>query len=54
VGLLGPAERRRELEHFSHFETRPLNPNSIDEIQRVVIWTIEVPDIRLDICSGLY
>ena len=34
--------------------TRPLNPNSIDEIRRGVMWTIEVPDIRLDICSSLY
>jgi hypothetical protein len=49
-----PAERKRALKRIRRLQADPPNPNSMDEIQWLVKWTIEVRDIRLDICSSLY
>jgi len=49
-----PAERKQALEYIRHFEADPLNPGLKPEIQWVVKWTMEVPDIRLDLCTSFY
>ena len=53
-----PAERKRALKRILRPEADPPNPdpnpNSIEETQWPVKGTIEVPDIRLDLCSSLY
>ena len=49
-----PAERKQALEYIRHFQADPLNPNLKPEIQWVVKWTIEVPDIRLDLCTSFF
>jgi hypothetical protein len=49
-----PADRRRALKRIRRLEADPPKPNPIDEAQWPVKGTIEVPDIRLDICSSLY
>jgi len=47
-----PAERKQALEFARHFEADPLNPDLNAEIQWVLKWTMEVPDIRLDLCTS--
>jgi hypothetical protein len=49
-----PEERRQALEYIRHFQADPLNPDLKTEIQWVVMWTMEVPDIRLDLCTSFY
>ena len=49
-----PAERKQALEYVRHFEADPLNPDMQAEIQWVLQWTREVPDIRLDLCTSFY
>jgi hypothetical protein len=49
-----PAERRQALEYIRHFQADPLNPNLNAEIQWVLKWTMEIPDIRLDLCTSFY
>jgi hypothetical protein len=49
-----PAERKQALEYIRHFQADPLNPNLTPEIQWVVKWTIEVPDIHLVLCSSFF
>jgi len=49
-----PAERKQALEYIHHFQADPLNPDLKPEIQWVVKWTIEVPDIRLDLCTSFF
>jgi hypothetical protein len=49
-----PAERKQALEYIRHFQADPLNPELNAEIQWVVKWTMDVPDIRLDLCTSLY
>ena len=49
-----PAERKQALEYIHHFQADPLNPDLTPEIQWVVKWTIEVPDIRLDLCTSFF
>jgi hypothetical protein len=48
------AERKQALEYIHHFQADPLNPNLTPEIQWVVKWTMEVPDIRLDLCTSFF
>jgi hypothetical protein len=48
------AERKQALEYIHHFQADPLNPNLTPEIQWVVKWTMEVPDIRLDLCVSFF
>jgi hypothetical protein len=48
------AERNQALEYIHHFQADPLNPNLTAEIQWVVKWTIEVPDIHLDLCTSFF
>lgn len=57
VALRGPstpAERKQALEFIHHFEADPLNPDLKTEIQWVLNWSMEVPDIRLDLCISFY
>jgi hypothetical protein len=49
-----PAERKQALEYIHHFQADPLNPNLTPEIQWVVKWTMEVPDIHLDLCTSFF
>jgi hypothetical protein len=49
-----PEERKQALEYVRHFEADPLNPDRQAEIQWVLQWTREVPDIRLDLCTSFY
>ena len=49
-----PAERKQALEFIHHFEADPLNPDLKTEIQWVLNWSMEVPDIRLDLCISFY
>ncbi|MGD0631200.1 MAG: hypothetical protein ABR987_17870 [Terracidiphilus sp.] len=49
-----PAERKQALEYIHRFQADPLNPDLTPEIQWVVKWTMAVPDIRLDLCTGFF
>jgi hypothetical protein len=49
-----PAEREQALKYIRNFQTDPLNPDLKAEIAWVVKWTMEVPDIRLDLCTSFY
>jgi hypothetical protein len=49
-----PAEREQALKYIRHFQADPLNPDLRAEIQWVVKWTMEVPDIRLELCTSFY
>jgi len=49
-----PAERKQALAYIRHFQADPLNPNLNAEIQWVLKWTMEIPDIRLDLCTSFY
>jgi hypothetical protein len=49
-----PAERKQALEIIRRYQADPLNPDLKTEIQWVVEWTREVPDIRLDLCTSFY
>ena len=49
-----PAERKQALEYIHRFQADPLNPDLTPEIQWVVKWTMEVPDIRLDLCTRFF
>lgn len=49
-----PEERKQALKYISDFEADPLNQELQPEIQWVVKWTMEVPDVRLNICQGLF
>jgi len=49
-----PEERKQALEYIQHFEADPLNPALKPEIQWVVKWNMEVPDVRIDICANFY
>jgi carboxypeptidase Q len=46
-----PEERAQALEYIRHFESDPLNPGLRKEIQRVVQWSIAVPDIHVSLCT---
>ena len=49
-----PEERKQAPESIQHFQADPLNPKLKPEIQWVVKWTMEVPDVRIDICTNFY
>jgi hypothetical protein len=49
-----PAERKQALEYIHRFQADPLNPDLAAEIQWVVKGTMEVPDIRLDLCTSFF
>jgi hypothetical protein len=49
-----PAERKQALDYIHHFQADPLNPELKPEIEWVVKWTMEVPDIRLDLCTSFF
>ena len=48
-----PEERKQALEYIAHFEADPLKPNLKPEIQWVVKWTMEIPDVQIDLCPIL-
>jgi hypothetical protein len=48
-----PEERKQALEYIQHFQADPLNPNLKPEIQWVVKWVIEIPDVHVDLCTIL-
>jgi len=48
-----PEERKQALEYIHHFENDPLNPALKPEIQWIVEWTIQIPDVRVSLCSIL-
>ena len=48
-----PEERKQALEYIAHFEADPLNPNLKPEIQWVVKWMMEIPDVHVDLCPIL-
>ena len=48
-----PEERKQALEYIQHFEADPLNPALKPEIQWVVKWTIEIPDVHINLCMIL-
>jgi hypothetical protein len=48
-----PEERKQALEYIAHFEADPLNPSLKPEIQWVVKWMIEIPDVHVDLCTIL-
>jgi hypothetical protein len=52
-GPLTPEERKQALEYIAHFEADPLNPNLRPEIQWVVKWAMEIPDVQVDLCPIL-
>jgi hypothetical protein len=49
-----PEERKQALKYIGDFQADPLNPNLQPEIQWVVKWTQQIPDVRLDLCSSFY
>jgi len=48
-----PEERKQALDYIHHFEADPLNPALKPEIQWVIKWTIEIPDVRVSLCTIL-
>jgi hypothetical protein len=48
-----PEERQRALEYIRHFEADPLNPDLRNEREWVIRWTIEIPDVRINLCPNL-
>jgi len=48
------AERKQALAYIHRFQADPLNPDLGPEIQWVLNWTMQVPDIRLDLCISFY
>jgi hypothetical protein len=48
------AERSQALQYIHRFQADPLNPDLKAEIQWVLKWTMDVPDIRLDLCISFY
>jgi hypothetical protein len=49
-----PAEPKQALEYIHRFQADLLNPDLTPQIQWVVKWTMEVPDIRLDLCTSFF
>jgi hypothetical protein len=47
-------ERSQALDVIHQFQADPLNPALAAKIQWVVKWTMEVPDIRLDLCTSFF
>ncbi|MGA9071630.1 MAG: hypothetical protein WB424_15300 [Terracidiphilus sp.] len=48
-----PEERKQALEYIQHFEADPLNANLKPEIQWLTEWTIEIPDVHVNLCTIL-
>jgi len=48
-----PEERKQALEYIHDFESDPLNPSLKPQIQWVVKWVIEIPDIHVGLCTIL-
>jgi hypothetical protein len=48
-----PEERKQALEYIQHFEADPLNPALKPEIQWVIEWTMQIPDVRVSLCPIL-
>ena len=48
-----PEERKQALESIAHFQADPLNPNLKPEIQWIVMWMMEIPDVHVDLCPIL-
>ncbi|MGA2673492.1 MAG: hypothetical protein ABSE99_09695 [Terracidiphilus sp.] len=48
-----PEERKQALEYIHRFQADPLNPSLKPEIQWVIRWTIEIPDVHINICTIL-
>jgi hypothetical protein len=48
-----PEERKQALEYIHHFEADPLNPALKPEIQWVIKWTTQIPDVRVSLCPIL-
>jgi hypothetical protein len=48
-----PEERKQALEYIQHFEADPLNPALKPEIQWIIQWTMQIPDVRVSLCPIL-
>jgi len=48
-----PEERAKALRYIQDFEADPLDQDLIPEIQWVVKWVIEIPDVHVDLCTIL-
>ena len=48
-----PEERKRALDSIHRFAADPLNPALKPEIQWIVEWVIEIPDLHIHLCSIL-
>jgi len=45
-----PEERQQALDYIQHFQADPLSPNVASEREWVIMWSIEVPDIHVNVC----
>jgi hypothetical protein len=49
-----PEERKQAVAIIRRFEDNPMNPALKPQIQWVLNWTREVPDIRLNLCASFF
>lgn len=49
-----PAERKRAVEIATLLENDPLNKNAEALSRELLIWLIEIPDITVTICTGMF
>jgi hypothetical protein len=48
-----PEERKQALAYIEDFESNPLGPHAVQEREWVLRWTIEIPDVHVNVCMIL-